>query len=381
MLKTVFSRSFFAAAIGVSALSAAAAQETIKIGAVYPMTGPIADDGASISKGSRLALKQFNDAGGLKGQKIELAIEDGACIPAQSVLAAEKLVSADRVKALLGAFCSSSTGAVMNVAQKYKVPFVAGISTAPDLTERGNRYLFRIPATSAMLSNSFAEVIMQRAGGKRIAFLVVNDDWGRSIAATYAKALQKYGAEVVGTQIFNASDTDLFPYITNVKGARPDAVILAANTANAVSLTEQVKQMGLNVPLIGEGSFTAKTYYDLVGTKGDGIYGLVGFMLAFDNPINKSFIEAYRKEHGEVPNQYSAAGYNEMLVILGAMKSAGTADPEAVRDAIEKGTTEGIAGPVKFTPKGQGYGFSVFLTQNEKAAPKLVSSVEIAKPE
>jgi branched-chain amino acid transport system substrate-binding protein len=83
--------------------------ETIKIGAVVPTTGPVAEDGASVLKGAKLAVKLFNDAGGLNGDKIDLLVEDGACIPAQSVAGAEKLISANKVIALAGAFCSSST--------------------------------------------------------------------------------------------------------------------------------------------------------------------------------------------------------------------------------------------------------------------------------
>jgi branched-chain amino acid transport system substrate-binding protein len=354
--------------------------ETIKIGAVVPMTGPVAEDGASVLKGAKLAVKLFNDAGGLNGDKIDLLVEDGACIPAQSVAGAEKLISANKVIALAGAFCSSSTGATMDVALRYKVPMVAGISTAPNLTERGNRYLFRIQATSQMLADAFAPKMMEIAGGKKVAFLVVNDDWGRSIAQYYKASLERGGAEAVSTQIFDTNETDLFSYITNVKRAEPDAIMMAANTQNAVTLTEQLRQMNVKSKLFAEGSFTSKSYYDAVGKKGDGIGGLMAYVPNFDNPVNKTFVDMYKEAYGELPNNNASAGFEELTIITNAIKTAGKAEPEAIRDAIASGTTSGPSGEIKFNEKGQGYGFTVFLTRNENSKAIVETTALIAKP-
>jgi branched-chain amino acid transport system substrate-binding protein len=368
------------AALPVVFVSWSCFAEPIRIGAVYPLTGPVAEDGAVVLKGAKLAVKIFNDAGGLNGDKVEFLVEDGACNPAQSVASAEKLISANKVVALAGAFCSSSTGATMDVAQRYKVPMLSGISTAPNLTERGNRYLFRIQATSQMLADAFAPKMMEIAGGKKVAFLVVNDDWGRSIATYYKTSLERQGAQVVTTQIFDTTETDLFSYITNVKRTEPDAIMMAANTQNAVTVTEQLRQMNVKSKLFGEGSFTAKSYYDAVGNKGDGIDGLMPYISSFDNPVNKQFVEMYKAAYGETPNNNAAAGFEELTIITNALKTSGKADPEALRDAIAKSSTPGPSGEIKFNDKGQGYGFTVFLTQNEGAKPAVAATALIEKP-
>jgi branched-chain amino acid transport system substrate-binding protein len=354
--------------------------DTIKVGAVYPLTGPVAEDGAVVLKGAKLAVKLFNDAGGLNGDKVELLVEDGACIPAQSVASAEKLLSANKVVGLAGAFCSSSSGATMDVALRYKVPMVSGISTAPNLTERNNRYFFRIQATSQMLADAFAPKMMGISGGKKIAFLVVNDDWGRSIAQYYKASLERSGAETVTTQIYDATETDLFSYITNIKRAAPDAIMMAANTQNAVTVTEQLRQLDVKSKLFGEGSFTAKSYYDAVGKKGDGIDGLMPYVPSFENAVNKNFVEAYKAAYGELPNNNAAAGFEEMTIITNAIKTAGKSDPEAIRDAIANSATPGPSGDIKFNEKGQGYGFTVFLTRNQNAEPVVEATALIAKP-
>ena len=363
-----------------SSSSIALADDVIRIGAVYPTTGPVAADGETLLRGARIAVKEINAAGGINGKKLELVVEDGACIPAQSVAAAEKLISSQNVVSLIGAFCSSSTGAVMDVAKRRKVPMVAGISTAPNLTERGNEFFFRIPATSAMLSKAFAEPMMKLAGGKKFAFLVVNDDWGRSIIDSYGSALTADGAIVVEKQIYDTNDSDLFPYITNIKRSSPDAVVLAGNTQNAVALTEQLRQMGLKSHFFGEGSFAAKSYYDIVGKKGDGMYGLMAYVYSIDNPQNKAFVDHYKADYNDLPTTYAASGYHEVQVVAAALKRSGSTDPVAVRDAIAQTDIDGLAGKIHFSKNGQGYGFHVFLTLSKDAQPTVAETAAVADP-
>jgi branched-chain amino acid transport system substrate-binding protein len=373
--------SLFGIVVGaLCATHALAADETIKIGAVYPMTGPVAYDGQTLLQGARVAIGEINAAGGIKGRKLELAVEDGACIPAQSVAAAEKLISSQKAVAIVGAFCSSSTGAVMDVAKRHKVPMVAGISTAPNLTERGNDYFFRVPATSAMLAKAFAKPMMKLAGGSKFGFLVVNDDWGRSIIESYSPALTAEGATVIDKQIYDTNDSDLFPYITNIKRSSPDAIVLAGNTQNAVALTEQIRQMGLKGKFFGEGSFAAKTYYKLVGQKGDGIYGLMSYVYSIDSARNRKFVEKYQADYKDLPTTYAASGYHEISVVADALMRADLSDSASVRDALAQTDIEGLAGRIKFTKTGQGYGFNVYLTLSKDAQPLVAEEAVIAAP-
>jgi branched-chain amino acid transport system substrate-binding protein len=343
-------RQFFGSALfGLLFSTSVYAQDVIRIGAVYPTTGPVAADGQTLLQGARTAIKQVNAAGGIGGKLLELVVEDGACIPAQSVAAAEKLISSAKVVALIGAFCSSSTGAVMDVAKRNKVPMVAGIST-------------------------------QAAGGKKFAFLVVNDDWGRSIIESYGAALSAGGVTVVDKQIYDTNDNDMFSYITNIKRAAPDAIVLAGNTQNAVTLTEQIRQLGLKGQFFGEGSFTAKNYYELVGQKSDGFYGLMAYVYSIENPTNKAFVDRYKADYNDLPTTYAASGFHEALVVASALKRAGSLDPVAIRDAIAQTELDGLAGPIKFSKNGQGYGFNVFLTLSKNASPTIAATAPIEEP-
>ena len=139
---------FFAAAAALVFCGSVAAQDTVKIGVVQPLTGPVAYDGNIYANTVKMLVDDMNAKGGVLGKKIELVIEDGACNPAQSVNAAEKLVVRDKVVALLGAFCSTSTAAMMEVARKHKIPHITGVSSAAQLTEQNNPYFFRALAVA-----------------------------------------------------------------------------------------------------------------------------------------------------------------------------------------------------------------------------------------
>jgi branched-chain amino acid transport system substrate-binding protein len=357
------------------------AEETVKIGAVLPMSGPVAYDGQSKNSGALVAIDEINATGGVLGRKIEMVVEDGACNPAQSVAAAEKLITTQKVPVIMGAFCSSSSGAVMEVAKKYKVPHVTGVSTAAHLTERGNQWFFRATDTSKMLGNVFAPAIIKQAPNKKVAFLVVNDDWGRTVSEEYAKSLKELGAEVVATEIFDRADTDLFPYITKIKAKDPDVIVTAANTQLAASVTKQLKQMGVRSKLMGEGAFATETYLNLLGKEmAEGVYGMVEYVPTVDNSINKGFVKRYKELTGELPTKFSAAGYNNVRIIAEAIERAGAAEPAKIRDALEKTNYTGLTGTFRFDDNHQAYSFDVYLAKWENGFPVIIETVKVKKP-
>src|SRR3954471_7223844 len=177
MLKLFKSACVAGAALGLS--SAACAQDAIKIGVIQPLTGSVAYNGQAFVNGAKLAVERRNAAGGVLGRKVELVIEDGQCRPANSVNAAEKLVQRDKVVALAGSFCSSATMAVMPVAEGNKIPLVTGVSSKSDMTEKGNKWFFRATETDGLLAQSFAKILAEQLKLRKIAFIGVNDDFGR----------------------------------------------------------------------------------------------------------------------------------------------------------------------------------------------------------
>ena len=358
----------------------ASAQESVRIGVVQPMTGPVAYDGNIYVNTVKMLVDDFNAKGGVLGKKIELVIEDGACNPAQSVNAAEKLIVRDKVVGLLGAFCSTSTAAVMEVAKKHKVPLVTGISTAAQLTEQGNPYFFRAVATTPMLGNAFGPVLPKAVKAKRFAFLTLNDDWGRSMQASYPKAIERGGGEIVANEFFQQSDLQFLSQITKVKAANPDAIVLAANTQQAVALSKQIRELGVTVPLIGEGAWSSDSYIKLAGPAAEGVYGLVEYVYTIKSPINEAFVKEFQAKLKENPSKFAGAAHNVLHIMVDAIRRAGAADPEKIRAALEKTDYNGLVGNIKFDDKHQAYGQTVYLAHVKNGIPDVVETAKISKP-
>lgn len=368
------------ASVAMGTLAVAFAQEPVRIGVVQPLTGPVAYDGNIYVNTVKMLVDEMNAKGGVLGRRIELVVEDGACNPAQSVNAAEKLAVRDKVVAILGAFCSTSTAAVMEVAKKYKIPLITGISTAAQLTEQGNPYFFRAVATTPMLGDAFGGALPAAVKAKRFAFLVINDDWGRSMVAAYPKAIERAGGTIVATEYFLQSELQFLSHITKIKASNPDAIILAANTQQAVGLTKQIRELGIEVPLIGEGSWTSDSYLKLAGPASNGVYGLVEYVYTIPTPINEAFVKEFKAKLKENPSKFAGAAHNAISIVVDAIKRAGSTDTEKIRDAMTKTDYNGIVGNIKFDAKNQAYGQSVYLSLVKNGVPEVVTSAKIDKP-
>ena len=358
----------------------AGAADPVRLGVIQPLTGPVAYDGTIYVNTLKMIVEEMNAKGGVLNRPIELVVEDGACNPAQSVNAAEKLVVREKVSTLIGAFCSTSSAAVMEVAKKYKVPHITGISTAAQLTEQGNPYFFRAVATTPMLGNAFGPDLPGIVKGKRFAFLVINDDWGRTVTSSYPKALEKGGGQIVATEYFLPSDLQFLSHITKIKSANPDAIILAANTQHAVALSKQIRELGIAAPLLGEGSWTSDSYLKLAGPAAEGVYGLVEYVYTIQNPINDAFVKAFRARLKDNPTKFAGAAHNVIHIVVDAVKRAGSAEPEKIREALERTDYTGLVGNIKFNEKHQAYGQTVYLAEVKNGVPQVVKAAKIEKP-
>jgi branched-chain amino acid transport system substrate-binding protein len=363
-------------------LSQSKAAEPIKIGIIKPLSGPVAYDGNNVVRGAQIAVDTANARGGVLGRPLQLVIEDGQCVPAESVNAAEKLVVRDKVPVIEGAFCSSSTGAVMPIIKKYKVPLVTGISTSPKLTEAGNEYFFRAVGTSKLFADAFAKAFVNNLKIKKVAYLVVNDDWGRGSSEAFSKAIEALGGSTATIEIFDPNETNFYPFLTKIKSLNPDALYVVANTAPAAAVAKQIKEVGLNVKTFGEGAWTSKTFMDLAGPASEGLYGLVEYSPTITNDINKKFVEEFKKKQNDIPDKYSSQGFTVAHIIIEAIQRAGAPDPEKIRAALEKTEYKGIAGTYRFSKdRHQAYDFNIYLVQLRSGTPVIVQEAKIERPE
>jgi branched-chain amino acid transport system substrate-binding protein len=365
-------------AFGLSIAQAGA--QDIVIGGVFPLTGGVSYDGQTDMNGAKTAVEEINAAGGVLGRKIKFVTEDGACNPTNSVGAAEKLISQQKVVALIGALCSSATGAVAETVRKYKIPQITGVSTAERLTEEGNPWFFRATTTTKLNGMSLAQPLLEMSGGKKkIAFIVTSDDWGRSAVAAYGDAFRKLGASIVATEYFDRNDTDFTEHLTKIRAAAPDVIFSVGGFQNAANVTIQARQLGINIPILGEGAFCSDSWAKLVGGFTANVVGILEWVPGIADEANTKFIQNYQKAFKSIPTKFSAAGYNTMHILADAIRRAGSTDPEALRKALAETDYKGIMGRYRFDAKGQAYDFDVLLVEWKDGKSVVKRKAEIAK--
>ncbi|MGQ9369583.1 ABC transporter substrate-binding protein [Azospirillum sp. ST 5-10] len=365
---------------GIAAALPARAQDTIKIGLIEPLTGSVAYNGKSVVEGAKLALEQINGAGGVLGKPIELIVEDGQCTPANSVNAFEKLVKKDEVVAVVGAFCSSATAAIMPVAAKYKLPLVTGVSSAASLTEQGNAYFFRAAETDKLMAEAFARILAQGLKLTRVAYIGVNDDWGRGGIEEFSRDLSGLGVETVLTEYFDHGTTDFFTLLAKLRAAKPDGVFVAAETQDGSVLVKQIREMGIDTKVFGVGSWATADFINLAGEAAEGLYAAVPYASSMDAPRNQAFVKTYEAKYGVKPGKYGAAGYNALNITAQAIARAGGTDAEAIRAALHKTQYEAPNGVYRFTEKGQAYGFDAVLVRIHNGTPEVISTTPVDAP-
>jgi branched-chain amino acid transport system substrate-binding protein len=373
-------KSLSAGLVGLAlAATYASAQETIKIGVIQPLTGSVAYNGTTDVNGAKLAAGEINAKGGVLGKKIELVIEDGQCKPADTVNAAEKLIQRDKVVALAGAFCSSATLAAMPVAQNYKIPLVTGVSSAASLTEKGNPWFFRATETDALLAKAFAKILFNELKLRKVAYIGVNDDFGRGGVAEFEKQMSALGATTVMKEYFEHGTSDFYTLLTKLKASGADGAFVAAETQDGSIFVKQKAELGIPIKVFGVGSWATADFIKLTGAASEGIYAAVPYASTMTSPRNQAFVDAYKQRYNEAPGKYSAAGYNVINILAQAVARANSTEPDKLREALTKTSYDGPNGHFQFDAAGQAYGFTLVLIQLTNGVPKVVASTTVER--
>ena len=228
-------------------ISGAAAQSTIKIGVVQPLTGAFAAAGTDVTNGAKIAADEINTKGGVIGRKLELIIEDTKSNPTEAASATEKLIVRDKVPVLMGASASTATLAVMPKLMEYKVPMLVETSSSSKITTAGNPYVFRIAPPSEVEAEVFGKIVA-KLGIKKADFLVVNNDWGRGTADEFSKVLKDHGIAVGLTERMDQGAQDMSAQLAKIKGSGADTLFVTTAVEQLSLVLKQAAALGLNVP-------------------------------------------------------------------------------------------------------------------------------------
>lgn len=343
-----------AALLTAAAVPPASAQ-TIKVGVFGPLTGDAAAMGSSEKEAVDLAVKEKNDAGGIRGKKVEVVYGDDAGKPEEAVNVAKRLISRDEVLITIGSISSPASLAASQVSRQSETPQIVVAGTAQRITTQGNKWVFRSPVPDTKLVADLAGFINEKFPKlKKFAFLYVNDDFGRGGFEAFKAAGQKYGFEIVADERYTRGDIDFTAQLGRIKASPAQAMIEWSRYTEGALIAKQYVQTGLNLVRFGSDGVATPKYIELGGPAVDGVYFTTHFSVATgaDIPAARTFMDKYQKAFGRVPDAYAAEAYDAITLALLAIEKAGKEDRAAIRDALAGLSFESVRGPFKFDEKG-----------------------------
>ena len=321
--------------LGAGLLAATAlAQETIKVGEFASLTGKEAVFGQNAHKGTLLAIEEANAAGGVLGRKLELLTEDDQSKPGESATVVKKLISRDKVVAVLGEITSGRTLEAAPIAQQYKVPLISPGATNVAVTAKGN-YIFRVCFIDDFQGTVMAKFATETLKLKNVAIL-------SSVSSAQAVGLAKYfrdgfvaaGGAIAIDQKYAEGDKDFRAQLTAIKSAEADGVYVPGYYAEAALICKQARELGLDVPLFGVDGWESPELIQIGGAAVEGTYFSTHYSVENQAKDVVAFNERFKQRWGIDSNALSALGYDSALVLIDALKRAGTTEGAKLRDAL-----------------------------------------------
>jgi len=373
--------------------AAAKPPEPIKIGVLFPLTGAAAPMGEGHVKAIQVYADIVNNVWGgiptLGGAKIELVIADTTTDPKVAASEAERLITKEKVIAILGCYRSADTLPASEVAERYGIPFVASAGH-PLITGRGFKYVFRAHPPVTPTTYWAVDLVKKILGYSTAAVLCENSAMGQSMYNMSLARAKEVGLTIVHSELYDSKAPDLSPMLLKVKAAKPDAIIAGSYLTDAVLMVKQMREYDVNVKalvFIG-GGVPSEKFLELAGK--DGEYAFITALWNYDSkrPSSIEFLKAWQAKYGatSIPDQNAAEAYESAVVLVDAIMRARSTNPDAIRDALTKTQLISISGPIEFDARGENkYGYAnthiiqvqggkwVTVLPEEAASAKLIA--------
>ncbi|MEA4881547.1 MAG: ABC transporter substrate-binding protein [Synergistaceae bacterium] len=317
----------------------ALAEDTIKIGVYLPLTGRTAFGGQLELEGVQMAHKEVPE---VLGKKVELIVVDNKTDKVEAANAVKRLVERDKVVAVIGTYGSSLAMSGGEVAEAAKIPMMGTSCTNPLVTQ-GKKYVFRACFIDPYQGAGAATYAIKNLGMKKAALLIdVSNDYCVGLGSFFKQSYKKLGGEIVSELKYNSGDQDFTAQLTEIISKKPDLLYIPADFAEGAIIMKQARELGAEFQIMGG---DAMDNPEIVKIGGDAVEGFIHTTFPYDpsmtdmSPIASTFTENWKKLHPEKdPNVNAALGYDSYMLIINAIKTGGSAEPEAIRTALEKTT-------------------------------------------
>lgn len=370
------------------AAESADSSDTVKVGCIFPITGPNADQGVFNVDGCKLAVKQINEKGGiasLGGKKLELVVYDNLSEADQAKAVAERLISENPdIVAVTGAAASTYVLPMLPVFEKSEVPFLTA-QVSESITSQGYQYAFRIGSTGGSFAGAqvgFLEWLNEKydLGLTKVGIVYEDTEWGISNTSGAVKAIEASdsGLEIVYNQSFPANGSDLSNIVVGLKNSGCEVVFPTCYTQDAKLLFNTMSSMNYDPVIIGGGGgFLYPSFAQELGDVVDGVLSVTGHNYDVKTIMDDDFLskvgEDFEAEYGYFMPEQAVASYGAVYLMAQAMEACGSTDKVQVRDAVRALTCPVVTpgSPVKFDENGNNTNAFAVMTQWQKGEDNI----------
>lgn len=347
---------FMSALTGCGGGSKGADGDTIKVGGLLEMTGGSASFGISGKNGIDLALKKINEKGVLGGKKLSLVVADTKSEASEATNGMQKLISQDKVVAVIGPNQSSAviaSGAINNGA---KVVDITPMGTNPDVTvdpktKQVKPYSFRTCFIDPFQGTVMASFASNELKVKRAAIYIDNtSDYAKGLAQFFKENFVKNGGQVVIEEAYLQKDTDFKSTLTKIKAAKPDFIYIPGYYQEVGLIVKQAREMGITVPMAGGDGWDSAKLPEIAGKAAlENTFFSSLYSPDDTSDLNKEFVAEYKKAYNTNPDVFAALAYDSAMLVAKAIEDAGSADPAKIGEAMAKiKGFKGVSGEVTF---------------------------------
>lgn len=298
-------------------------EQTIKVGAVLPLTGDAAQAGRNTKQGIDLCLEQINSSGGIDGKKIEVIYEDCKGDPKEAVSSIQKLINIDKVPAVIDNSLSNVTLAMAPIANKNEVILLATGASSPKITNAGD-YVFRIWNSDLLEGEVTAEFTNKELGINKISELVINNDYGLGLKEAFTKKFTDLGGKIISQEMFNPGDNDFKNQIAKVLQHDFEALYLVGYPTECSRIITQLKSLGFKGIIIGTVVMADPIIQKAIEETGYECYYPVPEQPDPTQPSVSDFINAYKKKYNQDPPMLADVGYDAIDIITNGILSTNT---------------------------------------------------------
>ena len=329
------------------------ANDVVRIGVLFPLTGDASGYGEKGKKAIELAVDDVNSSGGIHGRKVVAIFEDSRADSRIGVTAAQRLISINKVPAIVGDIVSSVTLPIAPICEKNEVVLIAPTSSAPAITDAGE-YIYRV-WPSDLAEGSAAGEFARKKGFKRVAIMHLNNDYGNAIAEVFEKSYTGGDASVVVSISYTPDDTSFQSSLSRIRSLNADAIYLAGYYADIARILKQAKELGINAQFIG---VTALEDSEFLKIAGDAAEGVVYPLATGFDPVNgaeesKIFAQNFSKRFNYEPGWVESHCYDAFMLIAHGLKSSKAMTGSDVKSFLDNmGVYKGVTGDVVFDANG-----------------------------